>query len=585
MKLSSETTFGLKGSEIDLYPHQATACQWMRTIEYNIGNHQIMKGGILADAMGMGKTPTASIFMASTPVPTTLVLPLPAVRYEWISHILRTGTGITVYTIEGDKFYICTLYIDSDGVQQVNKRALDRKRGEEFIEPAILVCNYQLITTGTKNDKLVTDKVWWRIIVDEAHFLRHDNDSWHKLAALKQPMVNTPYGPQRLGSRWCITGTPIQNAGKLDVVNIFRFIDNRFLQGRTEKEWENELNGLVSTNLFRRNKDQLTTAMKKLMSYPDKDPITNNVVVKLQETHFSRQLQQMTYEMMIVECQKNPALIEAILTEERSFMIAKTSEAKRNNLGSSTGSFTETEELRGMISYPFSCVPNFINKLIGSSARYRGTMAKIEMFRKIVDHHKNEPFVCFHHYENIAYEIKRTIQQFYPHYTILEINGSVTSDQERYNILQKANKLIDNGVSVILVSSTGATAEGTNYQKFSKLIKFDPEYNQKTDEQTNGRVQRIGQKNQVYIYDLALDDFMTYYGNVSVDRRIQNIRDERTHLSDFIDHYNAAFPFRRYTAIDDKGVRESGVYFGDIFEKSPNKGIGCANSVGPLFIV
>lgn len=584
MKLSSETTFGIKGSEIDLYPHQATCAQWIRTIEYNIGNHAFMKGGLICDAMGIGKTPTMAIAIAATPVPTTLILPLPAVRFEWISHILRTGTDITVYTIEGDKFYICSLYIDTDGVQKVAKRALDKKRGEEFIEPAILVCNYQLITTGTKNDKLVTDKVWWRIIVDEAHFLRHENDSWHKLVSLKQPMVNTPYGQQRLGSRWCITGTPIQNGGKADLINIFRWIDIRFLQGRTEKDNENELNGLVSTNLFRRDRTHLTTTMKKLMSYPDKDPICQNVIIKLPETYYSTQLQQMTYEMMIAECQKNPALVEAILTEERSFMIAKTTEAKRNNLGVSTGSFTESMELRGMISYAFTCAPIFITRMIGTTAKYRGTMAKIEMFRKIIDYHKNESFVCFHHYENIGIEIKRTVQQFYPHYIIREIKGGI-SDQERYNILQNLNKLIDDGTPVILISSTDATAEGTNYQKFSKMIKFDPEYNQKTDEQTNGRVQRIGQKNQVYIYDLALDDFMTYYGVISVDRRIQNIRDERTHLSDFINIYNASFSFRRYTIIDDKGVRQSGVYYGDTFENSPNRGVGCANSVGPMYIV
>jgi hypothetical protein len=583
MKLSSVETFGIKGSEIDLYPHQATVCQWMRMIEYNIGNHSFMKGGIVSDSVGMGKTPTVAILVASTPVPTTLILPLPGVRYEWISHLLRTGTNISVYTIEGDKFYICNLYTDNDGVQKINKRALDKKRGEEFIEPAILVCNYQLITTGTKNDKLVTDKVWWRIIIDEAHFLRHENDSWNKLAALKQPMTNTQYGPQRLGSRWLITGTPIQNGGKADLVNEFRFIDNRFLQGRSEREWDNELNGLVSTNLFRRNASQLTNSMKKLMNYPDKDPVTHNVIVKFPETHFSSQLQQMTYEMMIAECQKNPSLVEAILTEERSFMIARTSEAKHNNLGVSTGSFTESEELRNMISYPFTCAPIFITRMIGPTAKYRGTMSKMEMFKKILNHHKNQSFVCFHHYENIAYEIKKTIQQFYPNYNIFEINGKVTNDQERYNILQKANKLIDDGFPCILIASTGAAAEGTNFQKFSNLIKFDPEYNQKTDEQTNGRVNRIGQKNQVFIYDIALDDFMTYYGVISVDRRIQNIRDERTHLSDFIDHYNASFSFKRYTAIDDKGVRESGVYYGDTFEK--NKGVfGGPDSTGPAFI-
>jgi SNF2 family DNA or RNA helicase len=584
MKLSSETIFGIKGSKIDLYPHQATAAQYMRTVEYNIGNHSFMKGGILADDLGMGKTPTTVVLIASSPVPSTLILASPSTKYEWISHMLKTGTDITIYTIEGDKFFICSLFLDIDGVEKVKQRALDKRRGEEFIEPAILVSNYQLVTTGTKNDKLITDKIWWRIVIDEAHFLRNENDSWNKLVSLKQPMVNTINGPQRLGSRWCITGTPI-HMGKSDLVSIFRYIDNRFLKGRTEREWEGELYMLVATNLFRRNKNQLTNDMKKLMRYPDSEPIFNNVIVKLEESICSKILQNLPYEMMINECQKNPDLVNSILSDELCFMIAKTTEAKAFNMKTANGSFTEPVEFRNMISYPFTCIPHFINKILPNNPKYKGSMLKIENFKKIIDFHNGESFVCFHHYENIGFQIRKTIEQFYPFYIIFQINGDVNSDNERYNIIQKANKLIDDGKSVILIASTGATAEGSNFQKFSNIIKFDPEYNQKTDMQTNARVYRIGQKNQVYIYDLALDDFMTYYGLISVDRRIQNIRDERTHLSDFIDNYNAAFSFKRYTAIDDKESRQSGVYFGDTFEQSQKGSYGGPDSIGPSFIV
>lgn len=581
MKLSSEKIFGLKNSEMDLYPTQATAVQFMRIVEYNIGNHLLMKGGILADDMGQGKTATASFLVASTPVPTTLILTIPGVKFEWVSHILRTGININVYVVEGEKFFLCNMYVDTNGVKKVNKRALDKKKGEEFIEPAVLICNYHLITTGTKNDKLITDKIWWRIIIDEAHFLRNQNDSWFKLATLKQPMVNSSFGPQRLGSIWCITGTPIQNGGKSDLVNIFRFIDNRFLRGKTEREWNTELMGLITTNLFRRNKDQLTTSMKRIMNYPDKEPIIHNVVVNLPETQTSKRLQAMSYEMMVAECQSNPGLLEFILTEERSFMIAKLTEAKFLNFRTSSGNFIETEEFRNLISYPFAFIPMFVTNILGPSAKYRGSMSKLEMGKKIMENHLNQSFVCFHHYENIAVEIKNMIQKNFPHYIIEEINGG-TSDQERYNIIQKANKLIDDNVPVILISSTGATAEGSNFQKFSNTIKFDPEYNQKTDEQTNGRTFRIGQKNQVYIYDLALGDFKIFYGDISVDLKIQRIRDERTHLSDIIE-VNAAHFFRRYTITNEKGVRESGVYYGEQFER--NKGMfGGPDSVGPSWI-
>lgn len=597
MKLNTDEIFGTKGCKINLYPFQATCTTWMRCIEYNVGDPRFMAGGILANDMGMGKTPTMSVLVAANPVPATLILTTPSTRYEWIKMFILCNIDVTIYTIDSGVIYKCSMVKDDKGIYVLTQDALSKKRGEQFIEPAIMVCNYQLITNGTVNNKIVTNQNWDRIIVDEGAFLRTQNDSWSKLDALAQPIRDTPSGPVRVGSRWCITGTPIQNGGKSDLVNIFRWVDGRFLRGKTEREWNDELQVLTATNLFRINRSQVTNMMKTLMEYPDKDPVVTYHKFDLERSRYSDWLESVDYENMVNFCSNfnnnGPnsgdarILMEKILTDERCFMIAKTTESKYINRNRQGGSFLETTEFRSMISYPYATVPNFISTFLGNSAVYRGPMCKIDKLRKMME--TGESFVCFHHFDGIGLEIKRFCEDKFGNYVVLTISGAVKSDLDRHNIVERANLLIDSGFSVVLVSSTKATAEGMNYQKFNHIIMFDHEYNQKTDEQAKARVQRIGQKKQVYIHEFILMDFNTFYGPVSVDEHILEVCKSREHLSDVIDLYNAAFTFRRYTypyinPSTGQTTNESGVYFGDYWEIQMKGMIGGVDTVGPQWI-
>lgn len=591
MKLDTATTFGINNCQINLYPFQATCVEWMKYIEYNVGNPNLPAGGVLGNDMGMGKTPTSTVFAVSTPLPSTLIMTTPSTRYEWVKNFILSGYNANIYTIDDGKVYRCTMEKDIEGAYVIGRHVLSAKKGEVFLEPAVMVCNYQLITSGKVNDKIITERVWWRIIVDEAAYLRTQNPSWHKLDALKQPTMNTPYGTIRIGTRWCVTGTPIQNGGKIDLVNIFRWIDNRFLRGKTEREWDNELKNLICTSLYRINRDQVTDEMKKLMEYPEHEPIVETVNIKLPDSECSRWLETVTYEQLVQICsvrdQQAMNIMNMIMSDEKCFMLAKFIEAKSRNSDAVAGALLENGELRGMASYAYVNIPDFINHFMGSNTTYTGRMSKLDKLREMLM--TGNSFVCFHHFENIGIEISRSIRNEFPNYTVLEINGSVTSDLVRHNIVEKANNLIKNGRSVILVSSTKATAEGMNYQAFNRIIIFDHEYNQKTDEQAKSRVQRIGQKNQVYVYEFTLEDFNTRYGVISVDRHIQEIRDSRKHLSDIIDTYNAAFTFRRYTCpvhdqVTGQVRRESGIYFGDYWEKEMKGKLGGVDTVGPTYV-
>lgn len=591
MELSSKKLFGDYVKEFKLFAHQVPPVEWMRMIEYRLGIPTEFKGGVLADDMGLGKTRISSSVIAGSPVPKTLVLCPPTTRYNWIEELLKCLSGIHVFTVEGEKYVHCTLQVDKDGIERVVDSPLTKKTGMNIVEPCVLVCNYHLISTGVKNGKLVTDHTWDRIMVDEAHFLRNETATWEKIDALKQPMIMTNGVQHRLGSRWCITGTPIQ-MGKGDLVNIFRFCDNRFLRGRSEREWSDELRWLISTRLFRRNRDQLTPYLKKLMKFPESDPETRIINVNIQDTQLSRQISQISYEQLChwirddfkLNGSRPGNLIDSILSDEKAFLITLTTEAKYYNSKSSTGSFTESEQLRKIISYPYNNIPMIFEQLRPGRNEYKGKMSKIDEIMNIIMGSGGKSFVLFHHYDTISIKLEEMIKQRFPRYRVLKINGDVKSDRQRYNIVKEANELIARNIPVILLSSMMATSEGVNYQAFSELISVDPEYNPKTQDQANSRVQRIGQLNKVTIYEIYLNDFQGFYGNISVDKRIKDIRDERSSISNIIDLNNAAWTFKRFYYTNSEGQIECGVSFGSQFEHLAPGTLNGPDSIGPSWL-
>lgn len=587
MEISSNSIFGNSlGKNRNLYPHQVSAVQWEKTIEYNISNPQFFKGGIFADEMGMGKTLVTCVLVATTPVPYTLIMCPPLIRFVWVEELLKTvSSDVNVYTIDEGNILKCKIVIDEDGVEHRVNTKINYAKGDRFVRPAVVVCNYQLIATGVKNNIPITDIYWHRIILDEAHILRNENDSWEKIFSLKQPYINTNGVSHRYGSRWCITGTPIQMGGNRDLINIFKFIDSRFLTSRNQRELNLELTSLIATNLFRRNKNQLTPYMKRYMNFPDTEPIFYKERIDLENTGLSRLIETMDYRALFNYCRTgnvfNQNRINEILADEKAFIMTKILEFKYENHGVENQKFYESQNFREFISYPYNKFPNLL-----SSTRYgyTGRRSKIERFKVIVDRFRDQPnnsFVVFHHFKKIGEQLKETIRRDYPTYIVLEINGDL-KDKQKDDIRILANQSIDEGKTVILLSSIKATYEGINYQAFNKIIFIDSEYNVKVEEQARSRVQRIGQMNQVLIFEIIINDFNISRNEViSVDNRIQEIRDEKIHLSNIIDEYNAAFPFKRIYFRDDEGNLTSGVDFGPEFENLPMGTIGGPNSFGP----
>lgn len=584
MNINASEIFGDPELNFTLYPHQASAAWWMKVIMYNVTNQATMNGGILADIMGLGKTNTTCAVIAATPVPKTLILTPSSTRYHWIETLLRhIKSNVTVCTIDGDKVYRCTLETDRDGNFDIKRTILyNRNQNITILGNFIMVANYQLAgKSDSTNAEMIRKHEWDNLFIDEGHFLRNVNSTWRNINELvRHPIYHKDGVPIRAGCRFIITGTPIQ-MDKNDIVNIFTFIDESFYRDHSNVGL---IQYLIHNYLFRRSVIHLSNFMKRFMRFPEKEPEYNNIQIDIPDTKLSVAIASSSFEDTCGELYRNPALVSELQRDEKAFLTFIFTNIKYENIKSGKTSFTEAPELRTLISFPYLNVPNILSQ-IKPDFLYTGGSSKIRKVKEIINRYKTS-VVIFHHYMKIAEILKISLETTHgSEYTIISINGEI-EDKDRYKNLKIADRLIASGRKVILLSSTSATSEGVNYQSFNILIKIDREYNPKTEDQTESRVQRIGQDKDVFIFNIHLSPIRTSYEVIDIDGHIENIRNSKIELSKCIDEYNCAFKFKRYYITDRSlGIEnECGTYFGDIFETTYKGKPGGPDSYGPDFI-
>ncbi|KAI0691058.1 SNF2 family N-terminal domain-containing protein [Cytidiella melzeri] len=199
----------IPGLEVRLLPHQLIGVSWMVNQERNTPH----KGGILADDMGLGKTVQMIATMVINPPSddddskTTLVVVPAALLLQWKEELeQKTNDVFTVHIHHGkDKL-----------------KTLDKLRAKD-----VIITTYQTLSNdfsapssvdpedvfewAIENGGPLARMEWFRVIVDEAQFIRNRTTRSSKTVA----MLRAKY-------RWCLTGTPVTNT-LADIYGLLRF--------------------------------------------------------------------------------------------------------------------------------------------------------------------------------------------------------------------------------------------------------------------------------------------------------------------------------------------------------------------------
>ncbi|KAE9394295.1 hypothetical protein BT96DRAFT_998675 [Gymnopus androsaceus JB14] len=186
--------------KLTLLPFQRESLHWMKKQEEGV-----WKGGMLADEMGMGKTiQVIALLVSDRKKPNLVIAPTVAIM-QWRNEIEAHTDGMKVLVWHGSS-------------RETNVSEL-KKHDVVLTTYAILESVFRKQESGFKRQgKMIKEKspihqiVWNRVILDEAHNIKDRASNTAKSAFELQAI-----------SRWCLSGTPLQNrVGEL--YSLIRFL-------------------------------------------------------------------------------------------------------------------------------------------------------------------------------------------------------------------------------------------------------------------------------------------------------------------------------------------------------------------------
>ncbi|KAH7105900.1 SNF2 family N-terminal domain-containing protein [Auriculariales sp. MPI-PUGE-AT-0066] len=192
----------LPGSTTQLYPHQFIGVAWMNELEKKPRHH----GGILADDMGLGKTAQmiAAMLINRPPQGESRKSTLIVVPSSLVGQWKREIENMT----EEDTFSIA-----------IHHGTLKLKSVKAVSKYDIVITT--LVDEDSRKIGPLAKTKWWRVILDEAQFVRNRNT----VSSINVAALDSMH-------RWVLSGTPVTNS----LVDLYSFV--RFLRYNPWCEWE-----------------------------------------------------------------------------------------------------------------------------------------------------------------------------------------------------------------------------------------------------------------------------------------------------------------------------------------------------------
>lgn len=410
----------LQHSNLQDHTYQRQGVQWCLTKELDTNKELDAKGAILADEMGLGKTITmlATIAIHINQKKQTLIVVPPVLIDQWAAQS-ATILGHIPFIFYG-----------------THKKHIDSIPNDAYI----VITSYAVMSNPT-----LTNKIWDRIIFDEAHHMRNPNTRNFRAA-------NT----LKANFKWLLTGTPMQNKRRdlyslLSLINIPRdvyIVD----ENRTK---------LLSNHMLRRTKASvgLDKQMPPLKIHPEmikwSDPQEKDASEKIHSLlQFSH-----TKSKSITQDINIPPIV-LLMKAKQMCVMGTSSKAPPRKLKSKL-----TTVLRRIIE----------NK------------AKSNAKKLVFCHFRNEMDIIEEQLN--LHNIKNA-----------KIDGRTRSKKKRMLLLA------DTSIQVLIIQLR-VGCEGLNLQDYSDVYFVSPTWNPFIEDQAIARCYRMGQNKSVNVYRFYMDGF------------------------------------------------------------------------------
>ena len=407
---------------------------------------------LLADEVGLGKTIEAGLicaeYLARGMVSSLLILTPASLVSQWQQEL-------------SEKFGITAVTTDDRNPQQ----SLEAFWTEN---PRIIA---SLNTAkSAKHFAAVTGRTWDLVVVDEAHHLKNR-------ATLNWKLVNA------LNKRFMLmlTATPVQNS-LVELFNLLTLLKPGLLQTEAlfKKEYVDSKNGRVP-----KNPDKLRSLMREVM-------VRNTralVDVKLPKRFATT----ITVEPSAGEQQLYQDLNDYLRSNETLDKLSRTNLLMR--AGSSPRALAES------LKHLTQRIPSEELKALAKRATQVKQVEKAKALVEMLKKSRQKTLVFSTHKATSAYLAKTLEAADIP---FAEFQGGMSLKEK-----DGAIAAFRDTVSVLLASETGG--EGRNIQFANVIVNYDLPWNPMKIEQRIGRIHRIGQTQDVFIFNFCLKDSIEEY--------------------------------------------------------------------------
>jgi SNF2 family DNA or RNA helicase len=408
---------------------------------------------LLADEVGLGKTIEAGLiiaeYLARGMVQSMLVLTPASLVSQWQSEL-------------SDKFNIATITTDNRDPQQPI---------DEFWTNNPRIIASLNTAKSAKHYPHVTSRTWDLVVVDEAHHLKNRTTlNWKLVNALNKRFI------------LMLTATPVQNS-LIELFNLLTLLKPGLLQTEAafKKEYVDSRNGRVP-----KNPEKLRSLMREVM-------VRNTralVDVKLPKR-------------FATTITVTPADGEEKLYQDLSEYL-RSSEDKldrlsRTNLlmraGSSPGALADS------LKQLTKRLPDSELKSLARRAAQVKQVEKAKVLVEMLSKSSQKTLVFTTHTATSTY-LAQTLQA--ANIPFAEFTGGMSLKQK-----DEAIAAFRDNVSVLLASETGG--EGRNIQFANAIVNYDLPWNPMKIEQRIGRIHRIGQTQDVFIFNFCLKGSIEEY--------------------------------------------------------------------------
>ena len=417
---------------------------------------------LLADEVGLGKTIEAGLilseYLARGMIQSLLILTPASLVSQWQLE-LKTKFGIDTVTSDDN-----TRQLNPDEFWSTNNR---------------LIASLNTAKSA-KHFNLVTSRNWDLVIVDEAHHLKNRSTlNWKLVNALNKRFI------------LMLTATPVQNS-LVELFNLLTLLKPGLLKTEAafKKEYVSSKNGRIP-----KNPEKLRQLMREVM-------------VRNTRSLVDVQLPKRFATTITVNPSKSEEKLYQDLTEYvRSLEIGESDTAKPQKLDK----FSRTNLLMRAGSSPQALADSLKNLAkkfpsdeLKTLTRRASQIKQVEKAASLVDLLKKstqKTIVFTTHRATSAYLAKTLEEAGIPFAQFL---GDMSLKEK-----DAAIEDFRDHVPVLLASETGG--EGRNIQFANAIVNYDLPWNPMKIEQRIGRIHRIGQTQDVFIFNFCLKDSIEEY--------------------------------------------------------------------------